>query len=79
MKSITCRQLGGACDLQFKGDTFDEIAKQSKVHAMEMYQQADEAHMKAMQEMQSMMTDPSAMKNWMEEKKRMFDELPETN
>lgn len=30
MKTMTCKQLGGACDLEFKADTFDDMAQQSK-------------------------------------------------
>jgi len=77
MKSMTCRQLGGACEMEFKGSNFDEIAAQSKKHGMEMFQKGDPAHLKAMNDMQQLMTDPTAMQQWMEEKKREFDALPE--
>ena len=30
MKTMTCRQLGGACDKEFRANTFEEIAEQSK-------------------------------------------------
>jgi hypothetical protein len=30
MKSITSRELGGACNQVFSAETFDEIAKQSQ-------------------------------------------------
>jgi predicted small metal-binding protein len=30
MKKMTCNQLGGACDFEFLGETFEEIASQSK-------------------------------------------------
>ena len=26
MKTMTCKQLGGACDLEFQAETFEEIA-----------------------------------------------------
>ncbi len=51
MKKMTCQQLGGACQLEFSGDTFDEIANQSKKHGMEMFQKGDTAHIEAMNEM----------------------------
>ena len=38
MKTMTCRQLGGACDTEFKANTFEEIAEMSKSHGMEMFQ-----------------------------------------
>lgn len=77
MKSMTCKQLGGACDLNFSADTFDAMAELSKQHGMEMYQQQDEAHLKAMQKMQELMQDPEAMSQWFASKKQIFEELPE--
>jgi len=52
MKTMTCEQLGGACDMEFHADTFDEMAEQSKKHGMKMFQAGDEGHLKAMNEMQ---------------------------
>ena len=31
MKTMTCKQLGGACDLEFHADSFEEIAEMSKI------------------------------------------------
>lgn len=74
---MTCRQLGGACDQEFHANTFEEIADMSKKHAMEMFQKGDEAHMEAMQNMQGMMQSPDAMKEWMENKRKEFNALPD--
>ncbi len=30
MKTMTCKQLGGACDEQFKAETFEQIAELRK-------------------------------------------------
>lgn len=76
MKKMTCKQLGGACDLVFEADTFDEIANLSKQHGMEMYQKGDEAHLKAMGEMRSLMQSPEDMKKWFDGKRAEFDALP---
>ena len=38
MKKMTCKQLGGACDLEFQANTFDEIAELSKKHGKEMFE-----------------------------------------
>ena len=38
MKAMTCKQLGGACDVEFKAETFDEIAQLSQQHGNEMFQ-----------------------------------------
>ena len=77
MKTMTCKQLGGACDKKFQANSFEEIAEMSKQHGMEMFQKQDEAHLKAMSEMRVLMQNPEAMKSWFENKKRKFDELPE--
>ena len=77
MKSMTCRQLGGACDLVFKADTFEEMADLSKAHGMAMYQKQDEAHLQAMQEMQDLMQQPEAMQSWFEAKRQEFEALPD--
>ena len=77
MRTMTCKQLGGACDKEFKANTFEEITTMSKMHGMEMYQKQDPIHLKAMGEIQALMLNPEAMKNWFENKKKEFYELPE--
>lgn len=79
MKSMTCKQLGGACDLEFKANTFEEMAELSQQHGREMYQQKDEKHLKAMNEMQALMQSPEEMQKWFESKKKEFEELPESD
>lgn len=77
MKTMTCNQLGGACDKKFRANTFDEMAELSKKHGMEMYQSGDEKHLNAMNEMQKLMQSPNAMQAWFENKRKEFDALPE--
>jgi len=79
MKTMTCKQLGGACNQEFKANTFDEMAAMSKKHAMEMFQKGDEAHLDAMNEMQKLMQSPDAMNEWMDSKRKVFDALPEND
>ena len=79
MKTMTCKQLGGACDQTFSANTFDEIAVMVSKHAREMVQQGDAAHILAMNEMRSNMTSPEAMNAWMDEKRKAFNTLPEQN
>ncbi|MBP5982383.1 MAG: DUF1059 domain-containing protein [Fluviicola sp.] len=75
MKKMTCKQLGGACDLVFIGETFEELANQSKKHGMEMFQMGDVAHIEAMNELQKMMKTPEDFGNWFESKKEEFNKL----
>lgn len=76
MKSMNCKQLGGACDKVFHANSFEEIAELSKQHAMEMLQIKDKAHLEAMQEMKDLMQDPGAMNEWFENKRNEFNALP---
>ena len=49
----------------------------SKKHGMEMFQKGDEEHLQAMNEMKKLMGKPDVMKDWFENKKKEFDNLPE--
>lgn len=77
MKTMTCRQLGGACEQEFQAETFDEMAAMSREHAMEMFKKNDAAHIEAMHEMQELMKSPDSMKIWMENKQKEFEALPD--
>jgi predicted small metal-binding protein len=79
MKTMTCKQLGGACDKKFHGNSFEEIAEQSKKHGMEMFQAGDKEHIQAMNEMRKLMSSPDSMNEWMENKRKEFDVLPGDN
>ena len=76
MKTMTCNQLGGACNLEFTANTFDEIAEMSKKHGMEMFQKGDASHLEAMNKMQTLMQNPNAMGEWFENKRQEFEDLP---
>lgn len=77
MKSMTCQQLGGACDVVFQANTFEEISQLSKNHGMDMYKKSDGAHINAMNEMMELMKNPYAMNDWLKSKRKEFDELAE--
>jgi hypothetical protein len=77
MKTMTCKQLGGACDKAFHANTFEQIAEMSKKHGMEMFQKGDTAHLKAMNEMQELMKSPKMMAEWFENKRKEFNALSE--
>lgn len=78
MKTMTCKQLGGACNEQFHANSFEEMAALSKKHGMEMFQKGDKDHLEAMNKMKELMNTPDAMKTWFESKRKEFDALPET-
>lgn len=78
MKTMTCKQLGGACEKEFHASSFEEIAEMSKQHGMEMFQKKDEAHLNAMNKMQELINAPGEMEKWLEAKRREFEALPES-
>lgn len=73
MKTMTCKQLGGACEKIFQANSFDEIVEMSKQHGMEMFQKQDKAHLEAMSRIQQMMKNPEAMNEWFDNKKKEFE------
>ncbi len=77
MKTMTCKQLGGACSLEFRANTFEEIGALSRSHGMEMHQKQDAAHLEAMQKMGELMQNPDDMEKWFESRRKQFETLPE--
>ena len=80
MKTMTCKQLGGACDKEFNANTFDEIAEMSKIHGMEMFEIGDKPHLKAMNEMKELsMKSSDAHNEWFDNKRKEFRALSEND
>jgi hypothetical protein len=74
MKAMTCKQLGGACDQVFFGETFEEIAAQSQQHGKDMFGANDDPHLAAMGAMMELMKS-GEMDSWMAARKAEFDSL----
>jgi hypothetical protein len=74
MKSMTCIQLGGACEQLFSGETFDELAAHSQQHGKEMFGANDGPHMAAMGAMMELMKS-GEMDAWMAARKAEFEAL----
>lgn len=79
MKTMTCKELGGACDLEFHANTFEELAQMSQQHGKEMFQTGDKAHLDAMHAMRDLMQSADGMAKWMEGKRREFEAKPDKN
>ena len=77
MKTMTCIQLGGACDKKFHANTFEEMAEMSKKHGTEKFQIGDEQHLIAMNKMMELMKSTEAMTKWFENRKKEFNSLTE--
>jgi predicted small metal-binding protein len=75
MKKLTCRDLGGPCDEEITGDSFEEVGKKSHGHVMEQINSGNEAHKLAAGKMRD--ATPEEQKAMMAEYKKKFDEAPE--
>jgi predicted small metal-binding protein len=74
MKKLSCRDLGGPCDAEFNGESFEEIGKKSHAHVMEQMQKGDEAHLAAASSMRT--ATPEQQKAMMAGFKMKFDQAP---
>jgi hypothetical protein len=77
MKVMTCRELGGPCDFQLRGNTANEVIKAQDSHLKEMVAGGDQAHTGALGEMQGRWKNPISGMGWYRKTKREFAALPE--
>ncbi len=71
---MTCRQMGGPCDMPIHGETAKEMMDNGAKHIQES---GDEGHKKVLTMMEDMQKDPAAGKQWNDDFDRKFAELPE--
>lgn len=77
MKTMTCGQLGGPCDLALQGRTADDVIKAQDRHLREAVRSGDSAHEPAHEEMKRRWRHPIAAMGWYRGTKKAFAELPE--
>jgi predicted small metal-binding protein len=76
MKTMTCNQLGGACELELHGETADEVIKAQDRHLNEVVEGGDTAHEGALKEMKGRWKHPVSGLKWYRQVQRDFEELP---
>jgi hypothetical protein len=77
VKTMTCKQLGGPCDLELRGNTADEIIKLQDEHLNEAVAGGDDAHSGALGDMKGRWKHPMSGMKWYRNTKRSFAALPE--
>lgn len=77
MKTMTCKQLGGPCDLAHRGDDPNDIIKAQDQHLRDAVKAGDASHEQALKEMKGRWKNPLAGMGWYRSTKRQFAELPE--
>lgn len=77
MKTMTCKQMGGACDTALRGSTADEVIKAQDKHLKEVVANGDELHQDARKAMQGRWKNPISGMKWYLKTKKAFAALPE--
>jgi len=78
MKTMTCQQLGGACDHPLRGATADEVIQLQDAHLKDAVAGGDEAHEPALEEMKGRWKRPIKGMGWYKNVKREFAAAPLT-
>ena len=76
MKTMTCTQLGGACDLLHRGASADEVIKLQDNHLRAIVAEGDDAHRDALEQMKGRWKHPLKGVGWYKSVKRDFAALP---
>ena len=76
MKQMTCRQLGGACDVVHEGDDANEIIHAQDRHLRDVVAAGDVAHEPALKDMKGRWKRPVSGLKWYRQVQRDFADLP---
>lgn len=77
MKTMTCKQLGGPCDVEHHGETADEVIKAQDRHLNDAVEGGDGAHQPALNDMKGRWKHPVKGMGWYKAAKRDFAALPD--
>lgn len=76
MKTMTCREMGGPCDLALQGETADEVIKAMDKHLREAVAGGDQTHQAALAAMKGRWKNPIKGMGWYMKTKKDFAALP---
>jgi hypothetical protein len=77
MKTMTCRQLGGPCELAHRGESADDVIKAQDGHLKDAQKAGDASHQAARDAMKGRWRHPKKAMDWYNGTKQAFAELPE--
>ncbi len=75
MKSMTCKQLGGPCELVHRGDDANEVIQAQDRHLREAVRAGDASHEPAHEDMKGRWRHPVKAMGWYRDTKRTFAQL----
>ena len=76
MKTMTCKELGGPCDLELRGESADEVIKLQDQHLKDVVAAGDAAHEPALKDMKGRWKRPISGMKWYKATKADFAALP---
>lgn len=77
MKTMTCKQLGGPCELAHHGETADDVINAQDRHLKEVVAAGDQDHQQALKDMKGRWKHPIKGMGWYKSAKKDFAALPE--
>lgn len=77
MKTMTCRQLGGACELPLVGADANEIIQAQDRHLRDVVAAGDHDHERALRDMKGRWRRPVSGMKWYRQVQRDFAALPD--
>lgn len=77
MKTMTCRELGGPCELAHRGASADDVINAQDAHLKEAEKAGDPSHQEARNAMKSRWRHPKKSMGWYNDTKAAFAALPE--
>ena len=79
MKTMTCRDLGGPCDLEHVGEDANEVIKAQDRHLRDAAAGGSTEHEPALRAMKGRWKRPVSGLKWYRQVQRDFEALPETS
>jgi len=76
MKTMTCKQLGGPCDLAHTGESADDVINAQDAHLKAAVAGGDTAHEPARKAMKARWRHPLKGMGWYKDVKKEFAGLP---
>ncbi|MEC5198522.1 putative small metal-binding protein [Arthrobacter sp. PL16] len=77
MRTMTCKQLGGPCELVLRGDSADDVIKAQDRHLKDSVRSGDTTHQDALEAMKNRWRNPVKGMGWYRDTKKAFAALPE--
>jgi hypothetical protein len=75
MKSMSCKQLGGPCDVMHSGEDANVVIKAQDKHLREAVKSGDTSHEAALKAMKGRWRNPIAAMGWYNQVKKDFADL----